>query len=138
MRVVTHSISDNLFPPIRTIVPRRARAAWTAVAMPKTAVNEYHFVPTYESQVRLPRQVFAVQSIPKSKRVSNPSNQHLRPGILGFDRSHYVRASGFVSCFLPRQCHHLPRQLRGRANYDGIFLSAQNELESRLQSPSSF
>src|SRR5579859_2018656 len=66
----------------------------TAMVMPEAAVNEDHFAPSRQHQVRFPWQVRSMQTIAISHGVNEPTNDHFRPGVFRPDRRSEERRVG--------------------------------------------
>lgn len=58
------------------------------MSMPKTAVDEQHFTPRSEHEVRSTRQPDTMQSVAVTQPMQTTPHQHLRSGPFGTDFGH--------------------------------------------------
>ena len=61
------------------------------VPVPETAMNENHFTPTGEYQIRLSWQVGTVQAVAKTEAVDEAPHYEFGPGVLRPDSTHPFR-----------------------------------------------
>lgn len=90
------SIACNIAAQLRSpiILPRARDPAVTAcVQMPKTAMHKNHLAAAGKHQIRLARQIFAVQAATVAQLVREFANNHLRLHVFAADPPHILAAA---------------------------------------------
>ena len=92
---VAGAIASDLGAPIgRRWSAGHARAARAIVAMPEAAVHENREPPPAVDDVRLARQIGAIEPIARRDRAQQLAHGEFRPGVARFDRAHDRGALG--------------------------------------------
>jgi hypothetical protein len=85
---VSLDIARKFRHPIGFPASRHPALATPLMLVPKAAVHKDDFLPAVKHEIRLPRKVFRVQSIPVPQRMNQPAHQHLRPRVLAANTAH--------------------------------------------------
>ena len=86
--IVPGLVPRNLFSPVRPVLHWHSRATSACMPVPETSVNENHLTQPWKDQVRLPRQVLAMQTKTIAHGVRQTPHRQFRSGIFAFNCLH--------------------------------------------------
>ncbi len=66
------------------------------MGVPEAAIYENGHVPAWKDEIRLAREVLAVQAEAQPHSMGCPSDNHLWRGVSGFDLRHRPRTVGWI------------------------------------------
>jgi hypothetical protein len=89
---ITADIAGPLFTPELGPCFRNNATPATLMTVPEAAMHEDHRPMLYEHDVRLPRQLFSMQSVSVTEGVQQRPDAHFRPSIPGLNRGHVPAA----------------------------------------------